>query len=1436
MVSSPAACAASGVSGGGLEGGVGGRWGDVQPAEAGVLGSLSPSCSLGFPAGVSPSHEGSVAVQQLLLLEQTQLQVVSSAGDSPDCSAVRALAVAACASPCPESQVQALVRREVFFRASSVEGGQSSFSASSLKVAVASGVDSGPSGPDVAAAQMETGPVAADDGSSVPRDGSSRLWDMLGGRPPGVESSWREEDGGYFWDAGSLELLSPQPQSSAGGGACRDGSGARDVLGQGRRGSWEGFRDRAPLWGRSLSQESLASSLGTRADGRAGSMPDVRGGRFAVDPLVGPMSRESRIRQEWREQRDRPLSSLVGTFLQGEELGRHRLLRLWGAMAAHVCLPDVPTVDLSKYGHVKIWAALESAADGLLQVLIDGLGDDAQRDNAARDRSLTLQAVERLLVSRRPRTPVPWPVWMDEGSLVRILQTVRREWMGRTGALVPLAERVGDASSLLEGSAYLAWLDGLVAALRHRARILRQRGVVTDRQSAAMAPEVAAAVAGLDPSVSSLPSRGADGGERPSKRKRKMRHQGPGVRGPEAGPPLRRGGLPPPSLSPGSGDRSRRARTRQLQQQRRHDESLQVRRTIFRGAISSSSDEEMETGAAEDPHVGSTLPGPPPSPRVPSETATGALSAASVPSQPQDVERPALRAVSPPRDDPGEGPSSRGGAVRPEEGRRPPPPAQSGQGPGCVGRTYATVAGAPAPGRGFLSPGRSVGGVPPGGGPEDASGVPGGGARGRAGAFPAAEEDDAETDDPRRRYVLRFRYRGQDAGVDVRRHIVKTLIRAELRFPRERVAAVIHPAGSKEVDVCLVDFQAYLAFLRACRDLSQTRPQVLRDFAWQSMVREATREVQVSFRTSVIAAEDVATWLGHFVVLRAGPEKILDEDGFWTGAFRALVTFPPAGGRRLPKFFYLGGDRGETRYEGQPAACFSCGAFDHRRRDCATPLCAKCGVRGHVAGTCLAALRCNLCQRAGHAFVWCPWAFHNRRSAARSRRAEQMARQGAEDAVRRAAPARRENARDCQEGMAPCDPERRSDRTGGGPPHHRAAGTGSRSSGRGAADALTAVAAQGVSAPVGAEGLRHVSRQGGGGPGSLPLPEEPEEFPAGASRVHVSGPSSFPPPVAHSSLLPPDLTPGPVPSIGLFSTLPFGPTPAPVPAPVLDRGSARAPVHDTSPHPGPDPHLNPPPLPHPNPVLTPRPVPDPSPNPVPHLDPYPVLAPDPGPDPCTDPPPHPPPPLRPDPHPGPDPDPGPGPGPGPGFRLLLSPEQCSVPRSGPGCPPSPHSVFDAGLPQREEWTRPRHRSQHRAEEDAAVEGRSSGPSPGATCGPEGLSGIPWSRNPFAALSEDSDLPDRTVRTATDAALADRRPSVESALVVVGGSSPALAFSSPLSSSPRVGGATRERSGSSGSEGGGLSGPLSLTLSPSPPRSVECPGPCERGVASRGGSR
>ncbi|XP_064415521.1 uncharacterized protein LOC135357517 [Latimeria chalumnae] len=106
---------------------------------------------------------------------------------------------------------------------------------------------------------------------------------------------------------------------------------------------------------------------------------------------------------------------------------------------------------------------------------------------------------------------------------------------------------------------------------------------------------------------------------------------------------------------------------------------------------------------------------------------------------------------------------------------------------------------------------------------------------------------------------------------------------------------------------------------------------------------------------------------------------IYNDNGFWNGGYKVKVQLKTSdtGLLHLPNFIFIGQDRGNLFYPGQPKVCSKCGSSRHFRADCAKQYCTRCSKAGHVSSNCTNSIVCNLCNREGHLYINCPRSINN---------------------------------------------------------------------------------------------------------------------------------------------------------------------------------------------------------------------------------------------------------------------------------------------------------------------------------------------------------------------------------------------------------------------------------------------------------------------------
>lgn len=164
----------------------------------------------------------------------------------------------------------------------------------------------------------------------------------------------------------------------------------------------------------------------------------------------------------------------------------------------------------------------------------------------------------------------------------------------------------------------------------------------------------------------------------------------------------------------------------------------------------------------------------------------------------------------------------------------------------------------------------------------------------------------------------------------------------------------------------------YSRFWERCREKVRENLRLIEDVVLVPLFRGETK----------VPPRDIDTWLRrHCRVLQETQQRV-DERGYRSNDYRAIIQLdrnPATGGyKHVPKYFFLGADRGTTRYSGQPQACYTCGDWRHKRQDCLAELCSRCGTPGHRTTHCTKPITCSLCAVEGHEYRMCGEAYLNK--------------------------------------------------------------------------------------------------------------------------------------------------------------------------------------------------------------------------------------------------------------------------------------------------------------------------------------------------------------------------------------------------------------------------------------------------------------------------
>lgn len=209
------------------------------------------------------------------------------------------------------------------------------------------------------------------------------------------------------------------------------------------------------------------------------------------------------------------------------------------------------------------------------------------------------------------------------------------------------------------------------------------------------------------------------------------------------------------------------------------------------------------------------------------------------------------------------------------------------------------------------------------------------------------EKAEMEDYDPRQRFVVRFRYKGLDPHKLTERYLIETIILGALQVPKPDVLAVIRLQGLRETDLCLISEGAYHRVWGRVRATLRRGCELLDDYDLIPQFREQDRVVTITFRAMNVLEKDVGIWLEQHCKVLMPPRKQLHER---RGLYKAIIALHRDNRRNfkhLPKYVFLGNDRGVIHYSGQPPACYQCGRYGGISQNCNTPLCEACGKHGH---------------------------------------------------------------------------------------------------------------------------------------------------------------------------------------------------------------------------------------------------------------------------------------------------------------------------------------------------------------------------------------------------------------------------------------------------------------------------------------------------------
>uniref|UniRef100_A0A8C2LWM3 CCHC-type domain-containing protein n=1 Tax=Cricetulus griseus TaxID=10029 RepID=A0A8C2LWM3_CRIGR len=242
-----------------------------------------------------------------------------------------------------------------------------------------------------------------------------------------------------------------------------------------------------------------------------------------------------------------------------------------------------------------------------------------------------------------------------------------------------------------------------------------------------------------------------------------------------------------------------------------------------------------------------------------------------------------------------------------------------------------------------------------------------------------ALQDQAQAAGPGKgRFLVRICFQGEESNCPTRDFVVGALILRSIGMHPDDIYAVIQIPGSREFDVSFRSADKLSLFLRVYEEKREMED------CWENFVvlgqgKASLKTLFILFRNETVDVEDIVTWLKRHCDVLAGPVKVTDRFGIWTGEYKCEIELRQGEGgvRHLPGAFFLGTERGYSWYKGQPKTCFKCGSRTHMSNTCRQDRCFRCGEEGHLSPYCRKVIVCNLCGKRGHAFAQCPKAVHN---------------------------------------------------------------------------------------------------------------------------------------------------------------------------------------------------------------------------------------------------------------------------------------------------------------------------------------------------------------------------------------------------------------------------------------------------------------------------
>ncbi|XP_031758958.1 uncharacterized protein LOC116411112 [Xenopus tropicalis] len=223
--------------------------------------------------------------------------------------------------------------------------------------------------------------------------------------------------------------------------------------------------------------------------------------------------------------------------------------------------------------------------------------------------------------------------------------------------------------------------------------------------------------------------------------------------------------------------------------------------------------------------------------------------------------------------------------------------------------------------------------------------------------------------------LVRLRWTGEKELMPTRDEIAKEMLLKQTTLTPSGVRAYIK-FSELEYDLVFKTSQGLEHFWQDYDNFKNVG--LWKNFRVIPITKPETRKVTVLFKNDRVPPEDILLWLKRHCKVLTPLRMDIDNNGYWSGGWCANVELIVRHNvpHHLPNSLYIGSERGIVFYPGQPRACFKCGSYRHRARDCAVVRCSLCGGEGHTSKQC-EDVKCNLCGHFGHPHRACPEALHN---------------------------------------------------------------------------------------------------------------------------------------------------------------------------------------------------------------------------------------------------------------------------------------------------------------------------------------------------------------------------------------------------------------------------------------------------------------------------